>query len=391
LDLMRTGVASSTTTDARGAAVEAAVGAAKTLSGGAPPDLMALFVSPHFAAQAELVLDSVHEAVGPQALIGCVAEAVVADATELEATPAIVAWAAQTGGRVETFAPEFSGSPDAPVFTEWPDGRDACILLADPFTFPVDALLRQLDDFSPGAIVIGGLASGASAPGATRLFRDKQVLTSGAVGARIFGGVELMALVSQGCRPVGTTYVVTKAEGNVIHELAGRAAVERIRELFAALPERDRALVSEGLLVGRVIDEYKSEFERGDFLVRGVIGADPASGAIAVGDQIEVGETIQFHVRDAESADEDLKESIARLKMSREGKQPSGALLFTCNGRGTRMFAAPDHDASLIAHELAIPLAGFFCAGEIGPVGGKNFLHGFTASMALFYEDGASS
>jgi small ligand-binding sensory domain FIST len=207
------------------------------------------------------------------------------------------------------------------------------------------------------------------------------VVDSGAVGVRV-PGTRIQPLVSQGCRPVGNPYTVTRAEGNVIHELGGVPPLQRLREMVTKLSPEDRALVGQGLHVGRVIDEYKAEPERGDFLVRGVIGVDQESGALAVGDRIEVGETIRFHVRDADTADEDLRDLL-----DREAKPAAGALLFTCNGRGSRLFSVPDHDASLVSEKLGgLPLAGFNCAGEIGPVGGKNFLHGFTASIALFDE-----
>lgn len=155
--------------------------------------------------------------------------------------------------------------------------------------------------------------------------------------------------------------------------------------MAAALPSRDTELLAQGLQLGVVIDEYRAEPGQGDFLIRGVVGADPDSGAIAVGDQIQVGQTVQFHVRDAQSADEDLRRALERESAALGDRRPAGALLFTCNGRGSRLFTEPDHDAGLIAATLGdIPVAGFFCAGELGPVGGQNFLHTFTASIALF-------
>jgi len=228
---------------------------------------------------------------------------------------------------------------------------------------------------------MGGMASGGTGSGETRLFLDDRVVDTGAVGVRM-PGIRIRALVSQGCRPIGNAYTVTRTERNVVHELGGRPPLERLQELVTTLSPRDRELVSRGLHVGRVIDEYKAEPERGDFLIRGVTGVDPQSGALAVADRIEVGETIQFHVRDAATADEDL-----RTLLEHEAEPAAGALLFTCNGRGSRLFSSPDHDASLVSEKLGgLPLAGFNCAGEIGPVGGKNFLHGFTASIALFVE-----
>jgi small ligand-binding sensory domain FIST len=245
----------------------------------------------------------------------------------------------------------------------------------------VDTLIGQLADQHPGLVVLGGLASAALGPGGNRLVLDDRVHTSGAVGALIGPGSRLSAVVSQGCRPIGRPLVVTKAERNIIYELAGQPALERLLEMVKdGMPERDITLINQGLHIGLVIDEHKADFERGDFLVRNVMGADQSNGAIAVGDVVEIGTTVQFHVRDAESADEDLRRML-------EARQADGALLFTCNGRGTRLFAEPNHDAEVVGELLfEPPLAGFFAAGELGPVGGRNFLHGFTASLALFQD-----
>jgi small ligand-binding sensory domain FIST len=176
---------------------------------------------------------------------------------------------------------------------------------------------------------------------------------------------------------------VTGSERNLVTELAGRSPVERVKEVFESAPVEDQELMRHGLLVGCVIDEHKVEPEVGDFLVRTVVGADPESGAIALGDLVKVGQTIQFHVRDEASADQDLHDGLKRLR-DRLPDDPSGALLFTCNGRGSNLFSEPDHDAKAVAHELeGLPLAGFFAGGEIGPIGNRNFLHGFTASIAI--------
>jgi small ligand-binding sensory domain FIST len=194
------------------------------------------------------------------------------------------------------------------------------------------------------------------------------------------------ALVSQGCRPFGRSYVVTRSQANFLFELGGRPPLNRLEEALESLSRPDRELASQGLHIGRVIDEYKSEHGPGDFLIRGVLGVDPQNGAMAVGDRIEVGATVQFHVRDAATADDELRSLVEREVANLPGK-PAGALLFTCNGRGARLFGAPDHDAALITSLLGgAPLAGLFCAGELGPVGGRNFLHGFTASLLLFVD-----
>jgi small ligand-binding sensory domain FIST len=200
----------------------------------------------------------------------------------------------------------------------------------------------------------------------------------------ISGPVRLDTVVSQGCRPIGKPFVVTKAERNVIYELGGKPALLQLKELFDQLPTREQILVQRYLHVGRVVSEYRERFEQGDFLVRNVIGIDPGAGAIAIGDYIRTGQTVQFHVRDQEAADGELKQLLAEAKKLPLA-EPSGALLFSCNGRGTNMFSQPDHDALAIDRALGgLPLAGFFAQGEIGPIGGQNFIHGFTASVAIF-------
>uniref|UniRef100_UPI003F9E9FA8 FIST signal transduction protein n=1 Tax=Mycobacterium sp. TaxID=1785 RepID=UPI003F9E9FA8 len=223
-------------------------------------------------------------------------------------------------------------------------------------------------------------------PGDTRLFRDHGVLTSGLVGVRL-PGMHGIPIVSQGCRPIGHPYIVTGADGALITELGGRPPLQRLREIVEGLPPGEQELVSHGLQIGIVVDEHLAAPGQGDFLIRGLLGADQSTGAIEIGEVVEVGATVQFQVRDAVGADKDLRLTVERAGAALPGR-PVGALLFTCNGRGRRMFGVADHDASTIEELLGgIPLAGFFAAGEIGPIAGRNALHAFTASMALFIED----
>jgi small ligand-binding sensory domain FIST len=386
--VMKVGAALSTNPEARAAAAEATVSAASSL-GDTQPSLAVVFASAHFGRDAEAVVGTVHEAASPHALVGCVAEAVVGGGKEIEGKPAVSVWLASLDAEIHTFHCEFTKSNDHAAFSGWPqDPGMAYLLIADPFSFPADLLLTTMNERAPDVpFIAGGLASGGAGPGETRLFIDGKVMDSGAVGVALTGNVDVVSLVSQGCRPIGPVLTVTRSKGNVISELGGKPPVQRIRELYASLSENDRELLAGGLLVGRVIDEYKTDLERGDFLVRGVVGADTHSGAIAVGDAVAVGETLQFHVRDEATADDDLRNTLKVARDKLGGRRLAGGLLFTCNGRGSRMFSTPDHDAALIASELGdLPLAGFFCAGEVGPVGSMNFLHGFTASMALFAE-----
>jgi small ligand-binding sensory domain FIST len=369
-----------------GAAATRAVAQARDALGDASPSLAVLFASAHFLASAEALVAAIAEQAGPLPLIGCVGESVAGGAHEVESEPAVSLWLGADLGPVEAFAMDYIRTPSGAYggyrFPREPNGVH--LLICDPFTFPADGLLAHLNEQIPGTVVMGGMASAAARPGQSRLFLDDRVLSSGAVGVNL-PGAEVHPLVAQGCRPVGEAYIVTRADGSVIHELGGRPPLVRLREMAAAMSGRDQELLAQGLQLGVVIDEYRAEPGQGDFLIRGVVGADPDSGAIAVGDEMQVGQTVQFHVRDAASADEDLRRALERESAALGGRRPAGALLFTCNGRGSRLFDQPDHDAGLIASVLGdIPVAGFFCAGELGPVGGRNFLHTFTASIALF-------
>jgi small ligand-binding sensory domain FIST len=278
------------------------------------------------------------------------------------------------------------GIPDLSE-SEEPGGPEMVVLLSDPLTFPADALLEALSDEHPGLPVVGGIASGAQAVGDRVLFFSEGAVEQGAVGV-LLDGVDVLPCVSQGAAPIGPEMVVTAAEGNLVLELASKPALEKLNEVIAEVDARSRALAATGLLIGIVIDENRPDYERGDFLIRGLLGADRSSGALAIGDTVRVGQTVRFHVRDARSADEDLRAALALQSAALAGRTTAGALLFTCNGRGSHMFTDADHDAGAIAQSLgAPPVSGFFCAGEIGPVGGRNFLHGFTATIALFAGD----
>jgi small ligand-binding sensory domain FIST len=374
-------------TEDPGVAASRAVAQARDALGNTPPSLAVLFASPHFLGSADALVAAVAAQAGPVPLIGCVGESVVGGGREVESEPAVSLWLGAGLGPVESFAMDFIQTSSGGAYGGYrfpPEAAGVHLMLCDPFTFPADGLLAHLNEQRPGAVVMGGMASAALGPRQSRLFLDGQVRSDGAVGVHL-PRAEIHSLVAQGCRPVGDAYIITRAEGSVILELGGRPPLTRLRDMAEALSSRDQELLAQGLQLGVVIDEYRAEPGQGDFLIRGVIGADPDSGAIAVGDEVQVGQTVQFHVRDAESADEDLRRALTRESAALGGRRPAGALLFTCNGRGSRLFAEPDHDAGLITTMLGdVPLAGFFCAGELGPIGGQNFLHTFTASIALF-------
>ena len=351
------------------------------------PTLGVLFATPHYVTRAKELLGAVRGVTGEMPLIGCIAGSVIGGAREIETDLGVSLWLAAGTGPVETFSMEYRREPSGGVFAGYHFERNGGLhlLFCDPFSFPADDLLEHLNANVPGTQLTGGMASEGAEHRRSHLFLDDQVLLRGAVGARL-AGAQVDLLVSQGCRPMGDPFTVTSAEGNVMRELGGRPPYQRLQELVNALPARDRQLLANGgLQVGLVIDEYRSEQRHGDFLIRSVIGADPESGAIVVGSEIQIGQTVQFHVRDAESADEDLRGALEREVTTLSGQSPAAALLFTCIGRGSQLFQAPDHDAGLVAKFLGeIPMAGCFCAGELGPIGGKNFLHSFTASIAIF-------
>ncbi|HWH34097.1 MAG TPA: FIST N-terminal domain-containing protein [Acidimicrobiales bacterium] len=350
---------------------------------GPAPDLAVLFVSTAHAGALEDIAGAVRQVLAPDVLIGCTAGSVVGGDHEVEGGPAVSLWAA----RVPSVTPlrllaqrqddgmVIAGVPSPELIDE---DRRVMLVLADPFSFPTDSFLTGLrEQVGLDLPVVGGLASAAQGPGGNRLVLGSEVLAEGGV-AVVIGGVEVSTVVSQGCRPIGDPMTVTRGDQHLIHELAGRPALDRVQELVASLAPDDLVLAQQGLHVGRVIDERKLDYGRGDFLIRSVLGADRDTGAVAVGDQIDVGDTVQFQVRDATSADEDLRALMAP-------GQAGGALLFTCNGRGSSLFGDADHDAAIVSQALAgAPVAGMSCAGEIGPVGGTSFLHGFTASVALF-------
>jgi small ligand-binding sensory domain FIST len=344
-----------------------------------PPDLALLFVTAPHAGAIEDIAAAVRTTLRPGTLLGCTDESVVGGAREVEQRPAVALWAGHTGP-VAPFHVRAVPTPDGNAIVGWPEVDDAAalLLLADPFTFPTPEVLQHIEEERPGTPIVGGMASASPAPGGNRLVVDDRVVTDGAVGAYLNPGADVVTVVSQGCRPVGDPFVITSAEGNIVYELGGKPALERLQDVARGLDEADRQLLSQGVHFGRVIDESKPEFGPGDFLIRNVLGGDPTNGAIAVGDLVEVGSTAQFQVRDAASADIDLRHLL-------DGESADGALLFTCNGRGSRLFGRPDHDAEIVAESVSGgAVAGMFCAGELGPVGRKNFLHGFTASVVLF-------
>ena len=332
---------------------------------GPSPDLAVLFAGTAHTGALEDIAAAVQALLEPGVLVGCTAATIVGGGREVEDAGGLSLWAARG---IDARAIRFPGTVSIPA------GTCALLVLADPYTFPIDDLLAKVGTIP----VVGGMASAGRGPGGNRLVLDGEVFVDGAVAVALDG--EMGAVVSQGCRPVGEPLIITRGEGSLVHELAGRPALERVQDVLASLSPAELEAARAGLHVGRVVDESKATFGPGDFLIRTVLGADRDRGAVAIGDDVTVGATIQFQVRDASTADEELRHLMA-------GRHADGALVFTCNGRGTTLFGEPDHDASVVTDALGgAPVAGMSCAGELGPVGGRSFLHGFTASVALFHE-----
>jgi small ligand-binding sensory domain FIST len=358
------------------------------MRGVAQPDLAVLFFTAALSDEAPALARRLRATLNPRVLLGVSCEGVIGEGQEIERAPAASLLAGTLPGVVlrpfHIGAGEWSEvlNDDERLQQRLGTGEEhrAQLLLGDPFTTPVDTLLPRLDELF-GTPTFGGMASGGFSPGGNVLILDDAVYRDGAIGVGIGGPVQVDFVVSQGCRPVGEPMVVTRVADDMIAELGRKPALEAAHTILAGLSEADRALLENGLFMGVVINEYQERFGRGDFLVRGVMGVHQPTGAIAIGDHVRPGQTVQFHVRDAGTAHEDL----AELLSGRAEQAPAGALLFSCNGRGTRMFPEPHHDARTTLEALpGIPLAGFFAMGELGPVGGKSFIHGHTASLALF-------
>jgi len=355
------------------------------------PDLFLLFASPHHADELEGILDAVRSEFDPACVIGCSGEGLIGEDREVEGKSALSMFAASLPGvTLSPFHVTFQAQGEGGSFSGLPlsvlqESTDAAVILfADPFSFPLGDLLRVANREASGVPFVGGVASGAMFAGQNRLILNDQVLSEGAVGLAMNGNVMLRTVVSQGCRPVGKPFIVTDGDENVIRSLGGVNPIECLREVIQELPESERDLLRRALHVGRAIDVTKSTFDRGDFLVRSVVALDQDTGSLSINDMVRKGQTVQFLIRDPGSASEDLRELLDGSVEFFKHHPPKGALLFSCNGRGTRMFGTPNHDVTAVHERVAdLPIAGFFAAGEVGPVGGQNFLHGFTASIAL--------
>ncbi len=356
-------------------------------------DLAILFITPWQPYDPVKLYNSLAKQIGARHFLCCTCAGIVGSEREIEGRPAASLLLARLPSvSINPFylnQIELEGLQTSEAlydfFEVYPNESPSFLVLPDPFAIDTNRFLKVLNQAYKNCSIIGGLASAASGPQENILILDGQVYQEGLMGVVLSGSVRIETVVSQGCRPLGETFVITKAKGNIIYELAGKSFYKVIESVIKAGTDYDRHLAHEAVFIGIAMNENQQKFKRGDFLIRPVMALDSNSGAGAIGDFVSVGQTVQFHLRDAKTANEDLHE-LLRLQKTKTEQIPQGALVFSCNGRGLGLFKEHNHDIRIIQQHLGpVPAAGFFCSGEIGPVAGINFLHGFTNSMALFY------
>ena len=380
--------AASSTLDSTAEAAAAVAATARAQLGEGPVDLAIAFFTASHVPAADALAETLKQALAPGCLLGASARGIVSTRHELESDPAISLLIARLPGvALHPFVLFNAGWSAAATQAEefrrhapHAEGAELVIVLGDPFTLQVERVLAGFNRFAPGVRVVGGMASAGMSPHSNALLLNDWVAREGGVGLALSGALRVDVVVSQGCRPVGPPIEVTRVEQNLLVELDGQPALERAEQVLRALSEEERARLVSGLYVGRPARGEASA--RGDYLIRNLLGADRDRGVIAVGDAIEAGERIRLHVRDAETAREDLELLLSPQPFD---SVASAALLFACNGRGRGLYGVPDGDITTLQDALggSVPAAGMFCAGEMGPVGENNFLHGHTASIAI--------
>jgi len=375
-------------------ALDAVVDDVRQGMNGDPVDLLFVHASEQHLFDLGRVVDRLRDGFGPgPSILGCSAAAVIGSHLELEDRPGIVLLAANLPGvdmRCTSVGtddlPPLDGSP-APwrdLFGVDPQLHPDFVVLCDPFTIDHQQLLQGLDYAYPASRVVGGLASGASGPGATALFTDEGIEREGATVLAVWGNVRVDPIVAQGCRPIGAPARITECEGQLLQALDERPPTEVLQEVFTTLDDDERQLARHALHLGLVVDEMREEMGRGDFLVRNILGMHRESGVIAVGSELRQGQTVQFHVRDGRTAAADLDLLLQRYVGGRPDTEPAAVLQFSCLGRGRNLFGTANHDVSSVHEALGpMPVAGFFANGEIGPVGGNTYVHGYTTVLGV--------
>jgi small ligand-binding sensory domain FIST len=354
-------------------------------------DLALVFASGHHAAGFPRLVEDLRRELPGAVLVACTASGVIGGGRELEGASAVSLVAARLPGtRVLPFALDRQLAPSPEELRgalEVERGRApaALLLLADPFSFHAEAWLESLHAAFPGCPAIGGLASGGAQPGDHVLCAGERVVRGGIAGAALYGALALDTVVAQGCRPIGAPLFVTRARDNLVLELDGRSPLALLRELFESAAPEDKPLFRGSLFVGLEMREGRSQYRRGDFLVRNIAGIDAQSGAIAVAAPVREHQILQFQLRDRRTSAEDLDDCLERYRRSQDPAAVRGALLFSCVGRGAGLYGEPDHDSLAFKRALGdVPLGGFFGNGELGPVDGRTYLHAYTSAFGLF-------
>ena len=357
-----------------------------------PVDLALLFASAAYGDDLAALVRRARAETGATVLIGCSGQGIIGPSREVEGPPSVslltlslpgAGLEAGWLGQRELEARQTPADWHAATGVE-PDSANGWLVFADPFHIHVDSLVNGLQAAYPSAPQIGGLASGAPRERRTFVFLNDRVYEEGAVAMALCGPYTVRTVVSQGAEPISQPWTITAARGHVVQTIGHRPALEVLGEAIHSLPAEQQRRARGNLLVGLAMDEYKDTFGRGDFLIRNLMQVDRQSGAIAIGAHPRVGQTIQFQLRDAQAADEELAMLLERAGEQLGERRPLAALLCSCNGRGAGLFGRPNHDVEAVQQRLALqPIAGFFCNGEIGPVGPRNFVHGYTASIGL--------
>ncbi len=357
-----------------------------SLAEAAKPDLGLVFIDSRFADHYGDVLARLRKGTGVANLVGASGEAVIGPGVEAQIEPAVSFLGLSLPGLEATTISLPTGAPLEPALERVAAaGARAWLIFADPFSIDGEPLVRAIEGRAPDVPLLGGLASSHDMRGGAAVFSGGEVQAGGAVLVGLKGDFNLHSIVAQGAEPIGQPWTVTACEGNIVRELGSRPALEVLQDTLASLDPETRARAQRNLLVGLAMDEYRYQHGRGDYLIRNIMGGDRESGAISVNAIPRVGQTFQFQFRDADAADEDLRAHLQILKQRLlPGETVVGAVLCACNGRGQGLFGTPHHDAQALADALGpVPTAGIFASGEIGPVAGTTFLHGFTASIAL--------
>ena len=352
-----------------------------------------VFMSPRFFPEAKQILEILRVHARLPLLAGCSSQGLIVGAEELEQKAGLtLGLYALPDAELKAvhFTQEQVEEANGPGYWRLETGVEAdqtngWLAFIDPFHLDSESWLRTWNEAYAPAPVLGGLASGDFTEQTTQVYLNGEVFEEGGVAISIGGQVQLAGVISQGCTPIGDTWTLTKVEQNIIHEIGNRPAYQVLADTFSQLSPEEQKKARGNLFIGMVVNEYLDEFHRGDFLIRNLLGADASSGSIAIGALPRLGQTVQFQRRSAAAATEDMKELLGRAKQSLGGATILGGCLCSCNGRGQNLFGQPNHDAQMVQQRFGpFGLTGFFCNGEIGPVGTKNFLHGYTASLALF-------